>query len=90
MLGGKISGYGELRFANGDYYIGEFVEGKFSGTGNVRYTHKKGVYEGNVNNFVCQYDTPQDKKALKKIKNPKVPKIQIPGKVGKMIVTTSE
>lgn len=90
MLGGKISGYGELRFANGDYYIGEFVEGKFSGTGNVRYTHKKGVYEGNVNNFVCQYDTPQDKKALKKIKNPKVPKIQIPGKVGKMTVTTSE
>ena len=90
MLGGKISGYGELRFANGDYYIGEFVEGKFSGTGNVRYTHKKGVYEGNVNNFVCQYDTPQDKKALKMVKSPKVPKIQIPGKVGKMTETTSE
>ena len=90
MLGGKISGYGELRFANGDYYIGEFVEGKFSGTGNVRYTHKKGVYEGNVNNFVCQYDTPQDKKALKKVKSPKVPKIQIPSKVGKMSVTTPE
>lgn len=90
MLGGKISGYGELRFANGDYYIGEFVEGKFSGTGNVRYTHKKGVYEGKVDNFVCQYDTPQDKKALKKVKSPKVPKIQIPSKVGKMSVTTPE
>lgn len=90
MLGGKISGYGELRFANGDYYIGEFIDGKFSGTGNVRYTHKKGVYEGNVNNFVCQYDTPQDKKALKKVKSPKVPKIQIPSKVGKMSVTTPE
>lgn len=90
MLGGKISGYGELRFANGDYYIGEFVEGKFSGTGNVRYTHKKGVYEGKVDNFVCQYDTTQDKKALKKVKSPKVPKIQIPSKVGKMSVTTPE
>ena len=87
MLGGKAHGYCELRFANGDYYIGEFANGKFSGTGDVRYTHSKGVYEGKVKDFVCQYDTPQDKKALKKIKAPKMPKIALPSKVGEMYVT---
>lgn len=85
MLGGKAHGHCELRFANGDYYIGEFANGKFSGTGDVRYTHSKGVYEGKVKNFVCQYDTPQDKKALKKVKAPKMPKIALPSKVGKMM-----
>ena len=86
MLGGKAHGHCELRFANGDYYIGEFANGKFSGTGDVRYTHSKGVYEGKVKDFVCQYDTPQDKKALKKIKAPKMPKIALPSKVGEMYV----
>ena len=85
MLGGKAHGHCELRFANGDYYIGEFANGKFSGTGDVRYTHSKGVYEGKVKDFVCQYDTPQDKKALKKVKAPKMPKIALPSKVGKMM-----
>lgn len=85
MLNGKVNGPGELRLANGDYYIGGFEKGKFSGTGDVRYTHKKGVYEGKVNNFACQYDTPQGKKALKKIQAPKMPKIKIPSKVGKML-----
>jgi hypothetical protein len=86
MLGGKAHGHCELRFANGDYYIGEFANGKFSGTGDVRYTHSTGVYEGKVKDFVCQYDTPQDKKALKKIKAPKMPKIALPSKVGEMYV----
>jgi hypothetical protein len=86
MLGGKAHGHCELRFANGDYYIGEFANGKFSGTGDVRYTHSKGVFEGKVKDFVCQYDTPQDKKALKKIKAPKMPKIALPSKVGEMYV----
>ena len=86
MLGGKAHGYCELRFANGDYYIGKFENGKFSGTGDVRYTHSKGVYEGKVKDFVCQYDTPQDKKALKEIKAPKMPKIILPSKVGEMYV----
>lgn len=85
MLGGKAHGHCELRFANGDYYIGKFENGKFSGTGDVRYTHSKGVYEGKVKDFVCQYDTPQDKKALKKVTAPKMPKIALPSKVGKMI-----
>ena len=85
MLYGKVDGPGELRLANGDYYIGEFKGGKFSGTGDVRYTHKNGVYEGKVNNFACQYDTPQDKKALKKVKAPKMPSIKIPSKVGKIL-----
>lgn len=85
MLGGKAHGHCELRFANGDYYIGKFENGKFSGTGDVRYTHSKGVYEGKVKDFVCQYDTPQGKKALKKIKAPKMPKITLPSKVGKMM-----
>ena len=85
MLGGKAHGHCELRFANGDYYIGKFENGKFSGTGDVRYTHSKGVYEGKVKDFVCQYDTPQGKKALKKIKAPKMPKIALPSKVGKMM-----
>jgi hypothetical protein len=85
MLGGKAHGHCELRFANGDYYIGEFANGKFSGTGDVRYTHSKGAFEGKVKDFVCQYDTPQDKKALKKIKAPKMPKITLPSKVGKMM-----
>lgn len=86
MLGGKAHGHCELRFANGDYYIGKFENGKFTGTGDVRYTHSKGVYEGKVKDFVCQYDTPQGKKALKKIKAPKMPKITLPSKVGKMYV----
>ena len=85
MLGGKAHGHCELRFANGDYYIGKFENGKFSGTGDVRYTHSKGMYEGKVKDFVCQYDTPQDKKALKKVKAPKMPKIALPSKVGKMM-----
>ena len=85
MLGGKAHGHCELRLANGDYYIGKFENGKFSGTGDVRYTHSKGVYEGKVKDFVCQYDTPQDKKALKKVKAPKMPKIALPSKVGKMM-----
>ncbi len=84
MLGGKYHGKGELRLANGDYYIGEFIGGKFSGTGEVRYTHSKGVYEGKVINFECQYDTPQDNAALKKIKAPKMPKVKIPSIIGEL------
>jgi hypothetical protein len=56
------------------------------GTGTVRYTHSKGVFEGKVENFVCQYDTPQEKNALKKINAPKVPKVKLPSKVGKWVL----
>ena len=80
----KVNGYGKLSFPNGDYYAGEFVNGKFSGTGDVRYTHKNGVYEGKVIDYQCQYVTPQDKKALKKVAAPKIPKIVLPTNAGEM------
>lgn len=80
----KVNGYGKLSFPNGDYYAGEFVNGKFSGTGDVRYTHKNGVYEGKVIDYQCQYVTPQDKKTLKKVAAPKIPKIVLPTNAGEM------
>ena len=85
MHNGIITGQGTYTLANGDYYTGEFIKGKFSGTGTVRYTHKNGVFEGKVENFVCQYDTPQDKKALKKVGAPKMPKIAFPETIGRIV-----
>lgn len=85
MLGGKFHGKGELICANGDYFKGEFVGGKFSGTGYVRYTHKTGIYEGKVDQFMCVYASKPSKKALKKVKAPKMPKVKIPSKIGKMV-----
>ena len=85
MQNGIITGQGTYTLANGDYYTGEFIKGKFSGTGTVRYTHKNGVFEGKVENFVCQYDTPQDKKALKKVGAPKMPKIAFPETIGRIV-----
>lgn len=85
MQYGVINGQGTLTLPNGDYYIGEFIKGKFSGTGTVRYTHKSGVFEGKVVNFECQYDTPQEAKALKKVPAPKMPKAKFPSWIGKII-----
>lgn len=54
ILNGKLHGKGCVKCANGDYYKGEFQFGKFMGTGNVRVTTKKGVYEGAVVSNQCQ------------------------------------
>lgn len=55
ILNGKLHGKGHVKCVNGDFYKGVFQAGKFSGTGDVRVTTKKGVvYNGAVVGNVCQ------------------------------------
>lgn len=68
---GKPHGAGKLMLPNGDVYDGVFANNKFSGTGDVRVTTKKGVYEGAVEGFNCKNDG-----VVAKIKAPKVPRFK--------------
>ena len=68
---GKPHGAGKLMLPNGDVYDGVFTNNKFSGTGDVRVTTKKGVYEGAVEGFNCKNDG-----VVAKIKAPKVPRFK--------------
>lgn len=68
---GKPHGAGKLMLPNGDVYDGVFENNKFSGTGDVRVTTKKGVYEGAVEGFKCKNDG-----VVAKIKAPKVPRFK--------------
>ena len=61
--------------------ICKFINNKFTGTGNVRVTTKKGVYEGEVNNYQCVDNNP-----IKKISAPKTPKYPKPNIVVEYIV----
>jgi hypothetical protein len=62
---------GTIVYSNGDVYDGVFANNKFSGTGDVRVTTKKGVYEGAVEGFNCKNDG-----VVAKIKAPKVPRFE--------------
>lgn len=81
IIDGKFNGKGKLTMPNGDYYEGTFINNKFTGTGNVRVTTKKGVYEGEVNNYQCVDNNP-----IKKISAPKTPKYPKPNIVVEYIV----
>ena len=81
IVGGKFNGKGKLTMPNGDYYEGAFINNKFTGTGTVRATTSKGVYEGEVIDYQCV-----DNSIMKKIPAPKTPKFPKPNIVEKRIV----
>lgn len=73
--------YVSITFPGGERYEGAFINNKFTGTGTVRTTTSKGVYEGEVIDYQCV-----DSSIMKKIPAPKTPKFSKPDIVAKRIV----
>ena len=51
---GKPNGYGKCFYENGNYYIGEFLDGVRHGKGIIYYQNGKIKYEGNFINDICE------------------------------------
>ncbi len=42
----KLNGFGERTFRNGDFYMGEFLRGKYHGKGSLHTRNGKGIFIG--------------------------------------------